>query len=338
MVLKNILASFIACSIAIACFVSCNSQDNQDNKDNNNNNSKSDSTVSDVQDDINDTKNNIEDGLNNAKDNVKDAVDDTKDKVKSETDKMFDNSSDKSKDEGSLDFPTVANVNSLSTQKQGWGQGKNKDENNIPVSCTQFQNKYGHLDALFIEKNSKDIYLTFDEGYENGYTTKILDVLKEKNCPAVFFVTMPYVKENPDLIKRMIDEGHVVGNHTVNHPSMPEISIEKATNEIKELHDYVKENFNYEMNLFRPPMGEFSEQSLALTQSLGYKSVFWSYAYKDWDTKNQPEPKSSLELLTTSAHNGAIYLLHSVSKTNTEILSDFIDNLRANGYNFAKMQ
>lgn len=252
-------------------------------------------------------------------------------------------SNDASND-ASLDTPTIAqkdvskidytSLSKLDGTKRGWGQGKITDENNIPVSCIDFQEKYGKYNSFFVEKEDKKVYLTFDEGYENGYTEKILDVLKEKKCPAVFFVTAPYVKENASLIQRMIDEGHAVGNHTVNHPSMPSVSLEKAANEIAELHNYVEDTFQYEMTLFRPPMGEFSEQTLALTQELGYKSIFWSFAYQDWETENQPEKEKALQKITSSVHDGAIYLLHAVSSTNTEILGEAIDQIRAEGYEF----
>lgn len=256
-------------------------------------------------------------------------------------------SNDASKD-ASLHTPAAAGgdvskidyskISGLDSKKQGWGQGTITDEKKIPVSCSQFQEKYGKYDAFFVEKEEKKVYLTFDEGYENGYTAKILDVLKEKKCPAVFFVTAPYIKENPELIQRMIDEGHAVGNHTVNHPSMPAVSLEKAANEIGELHRDVKEKYKYEMTLFRPPMGEFSEQTLALTKELGYKSVFWSFAYKDWETDHQPEASAALEKMISSVHDGAIYLLHAVSSTNTEVLGQMIDGIREKGYQFVLMQ
>ena len=123
-----------------------------------------------------------------------------------------------------------------------------------------------------------------------------------------------------------------MGNHSWSHPSMPTIDVEEAADEILKLHDYVKENFSYEMTLFRPPMGEFSEQTLALTQQLGYKSVFWSYAYEDWDPDNQMGAEAAFEKTTAAEHEGAIYLLHAVSKDNAEILGDLIDDMRANGY------
>lgn len=229
-----------------------------------------------------------------------------------------------------------AKTEALSDKKLGWGQGTQVDNKNRPVSCDSYNEKYGKYDAYFIGSDSaKKIYLTFDEGYENGYTEKILDVLKRKNAHAVFFVTKDYVKSNDKLIKRMISEGHVIGNHSWSHPSMPELTSEKAKQEITKLHDYVQKNFNYTMTLFRPPMGEFSEKSLAVTKQAGYKSVFWSFAYKDWVTDSQPDRNEALSKVIKCMHPGAIYLLHAVSKTNTKILSDFIDKARQEGYDVA---
>ena len=219
-----------------------------------------------------------------------------------------------------------------------WGQGTIMDPENRPEGSIKAQSAYGKYGADFIRENTKNLYLTLDEGYENGYTSKILDVLKEKDCPAVFFVTMPYVKANPALIQRMIDEGHVVGAHSVTHPEkgMPSLSLEKQAEEIRKLHAYVKDTFDYDMYLFRYPAGIYSEQSLALVQQMGYRSVFWSFAYRDWITDDQPEPAAALKKLETRLHPGAIYLLHAVSKTNTDILGEFIDQTRAKGYTFAK--
>ena len=225
---------------------------------------------------------------------------------------------------------------SLSNTVHGWGQGKQFNEMNIPTSCTDFQQKYGKYNASFIKENcGNTIYLTFDEGYENGYTSTILDVLKEKNVPAVFFVTGDYVEASPELVERMIEEGHAVGNHTLTHPSMPLLSEEEMASEINELDSLVEEQFGYQMNLFRPPKGEFSEESLAVTQAQGYQSVFWSFAYADWDTNDQPNPEEAVKTLTERLHPGGIYLLHAVSSTNAEILGEFIDNARAAGYEFA---
>lgn len=230
-----------------------------------------------------------------------------------------------------------AELENLDNAKQGWGQGKQVDQENRPVSCTQFQNKYGKYNAVFIKENTKKIYLTFDEGYENGYTSKILDALKEKKVPAVFFVTYDYAKRNHDLVQRMITEGHVVGNHSYTHPSMPTLGLSKASGEITDMHEYIKDNFHYTMTLFRPPMGEFSERTLALAKSLGYQSVFWSFAYVDWDPKKQMGADKAYKKVVSGLHNGAIYLLHAVSKDNAEILGPFVDEARKQGYEFAKL-
>lgn len=238
---------------------------------------------------------------------------------------------------GTYDAQVLKTIDNTS---RGWGQGTNFDEKNRPKGALNAQNTYGGYDALYIAEESPAIYLTIDEGYENGYTAKILDVLKEKNCPAVFFVTMDYVKQNPDLIQRMIDEGHVVGNHSVTHPAagLPSQSIDTQAEELMALHRYVKENFDYDMYLFRYPAGIHSDQSLALVQQLGYKSVFWSFAYRDWLTDDQPDPTAALQQVTNRLHPGAIYLLHAVSSTNTQIMGAFIDHARAQGYTFAKMK
>ena len=186
-------------------------------------------------------------------------------------------------------------------------------------------------------ESTKTLYLTFDEGYENGYTTKILDILKEKNVKAVFFVTSPYIKSNPDLIKRMVAEGHVVGNHSKTHLSMPTLTsdAEKFNDEISDVESLYENLTGLKMTkIFRPPMGNYSEKSLSMTQDLGYKTVFWSFAYEDWDTEKQPEASYSKNKILNNLHDGSILLLHAVSKTNTEILGDVIDSARANGYEF----
>ena len=227
---------------------------------------------------------------------------------------------------------------SLDNTKQGWGQGVQFDDKNRPIAAVSYQEKHGKYDAYFIGEDSPTIYLTFDNGYENGYTAPILDALKEKGVQAVFFCTLSYIKSQPELIQRMIDEGHIVGNHSDKHPCFPEVSIERREQEVLNVHQYMLDNYNYTMTLFRAPAGEFSEQTLAQTQELGYKTVFWSYAYKDWDPNNQMGPEKALPKITKALHPGAIYLLHAVSPDNAAILGDFIDNAREAGYNFALFQ
>ncbi len=226
----------------------------------------------------------------------------------------------------------TAPLGTLSTKKVCWGQGHNVNDKNQPISCVQFNSKYEKYDAYFIDSRENNICLTFDEGYENGYTAPILDTLKEKEVKAIFFVTYDYCKRNPDLIRRMIDEGHTVGNHSWGHFSMPDLTVEKAKSEIEKLHDYVQTNFGYTMTVFRPPMGEFSEQSLAITQSLGYKTLFWSFAYYDYDVNKQPSAQSALDKITKARHSGGIFLLHAISSANADVLGDVIDSFRAEGY------
>ncbi|MBQ9314619.1 MAG: polysaccharide deacetylase family protein [Clostridia bacterium] len=186
--------------------------------------------------------------------------------------------------------------------------------------------------------NEKVLYLTFDEGYENGYTASILDTLKEKNVQAVFFVTMPYVKQNPDLIKRMIEEGHIVGNHTVNHPSMPSVTDnDKLVKEVMELHEYISENFHYEMRYLRPPKGEYSERTVKLCLDLGYRHVLWSAAYADWDPNNQKGSDYAKKMIGNNFHNGSVILLHAVSRDNNAVLGEMIDNARNQGFEFISL-
>ena len=223
-------------------------------------------------------------------------------------------------------------VYAADTRKIGYGQGTEVDGDNRPLGAAQFNSSYSGLDAFALSDEKDRIILTFDQGYENGYTSKILDTLKEKGVHAVFFLTGDYAKKEPELVKRMIAEGHVLGNHGMTHASLPELSEDKAKEEIMSLHEYVRNNYGYEMQYFRCPCGEYSEQALETVQKCGYKTVFWSYAYVDWKTDSQPQPAESLQKLTDSAHGGEILLLHSVSATNAEILGDAIDAFRAKGY------
>lgn len=242
---------------------------------------------------------------------------------------------------------TRAELEALDTTSHGYGPGRTSGGKRAPYAESD-QKKYGKYGGNFIAPDDGNIYLTFDCGYEyiatdangNKYrvTEKILDTLKEKDVKAVFFITMPYAKGQADLVQRMIDEGHVVGNHSNNHPVMPEQTIDKMEYEVMSLHDYVLEHFGYKMTLFRPPTGAFSIQSLAVVQNLGYKNVHWSFAYGDYTTDAQPDVAESLELVTSSAHSGAIYLLHAISTTNATLLGDAIDSFRAQNYNIALFQ
>ena len=227
----------------------------------------------------------------------------------------------------------VAGLDSLSTEKIVWGPGNIVDHKQ-PNDPLLLQKQYASMNAKWLLDDDKKICLTFDEGYENGYTPQILDTLKEKKVKAIFFVTYDFASQNPDLVKRMIAEGHTVGNHSYRHYSMDEVSDDVAKEEVTYLHKYIKDKFNYTMSYFRFPKGEFSERSLQIVKDLGYKSVFWSFAYADWDPDNQTEENQAFTHICESTHPGAILLLHAVSKTNADILGKVIDDITKQGYTF----
>ncbi len=227
----------------------------------------------------------------------------------------------------------VAGLDSLSTEKVVWGSGNIVDHKQ-PNEPLLLQKQYAAMSAKWLLDDDKKICLTFDEGYENGYTPQILDTLKQKKIKAIFFVTYDFASQNPDLVKRMIDEGHIVGNHSYHHYSMDEVSDDVAKEEVTYLHEYVKDKFNYTMSYFRFPKGEFSERSLQIVKNLNYTSVFWSFAYADWDPDNQTEENQAFTHICESTHPGAILLLHAVSKTNADILGKVIDDIQKQGYTF----
>lgn len=224
-------------------------------------------------------------------------------------------------------------LSGYSTDAITWGPG-NIENNQRPRDPSELQDRFQELSAQWLLEDSKTICLTFDEGYENGFTPSILDTLKEKQVSAIFFCTYDYVSKNPEIVQRMINEGHIVANHSYRHYNMTTVDAETVKDEITILHDYVAEKFAYEMNLFRFPEGEFSEQNLAVVQSLNYQSVFWSFAYADWDTSNPPDEETAYNKIVSSVHNGEIMLLHAVCETNANILPRVIDNIKEQGYTF----
>ena len=226
----------------------------------------------------------------------------------------------------------VTNSNALSNQKIGWGIKRNNN-NEQPDVGKKNQSVLEQNNGICLgNKEKKVIYLTFDEGYEAGYTSKILEVLKQNDVKATFFITAHYLNTQEQLVKQMLEEGHIVGNHTVNHKSMPSLSDEQVNTEVMKLHQSIYEKFAYEMKYIRPPMGEYSERTLNITKSLGYKTVMWSFAYKDWDEKNQPDELKAKEMVISNLHNGEIMLLHGNSKTNTNILDSIIKEIKNKGY------
>ena len=186
-------------------------------------------------------------------------------------------------------------------------------------------------------EQNKYIYLTFDEGYEAGYTEKILDVLKENDVKATFFITGHYLNTSEELVKRMVSEGHIVGNHTVKHKTLPEISDEEIKEEVMKLHQAVYEKTGYEMKYLRPPKGEYSERTLAITKELGYTNVMWTFGYLDYDENNQKGVEYAKKMILDNLHNGEIMLLHGNSKDNADALDSVIKEAKAQGYEFKSL-
>ena len=222
----------------------------------------------------------------------------------------------------------------LSNKKIGWGIKRNDNHEQPDLGSNNKKLIDENEDITMGNKEDKFVYLTFDEGYEAGYTPQILDVLKENDVKAAFFITGHYLNTKPELVKRMIDEGHIVGNHTVNHPSMPDLDNDKVKEEIMKLHVTVFEKFGYEMKYLRPPKGEFSQRTLYLSKSLGYTTVMWSFAYDDWDENKQGRENYAKEKILSNTHNGAVILLHANSKDNTNILDETIKEIKKQGYEF----
>ncbi|BAH44667.1 MULTISPECIES: delta-lactam-biosynthetic de-N-acetylase [Brevibacillus] len=193
--------------------------------------------------------------------------------------------------------------------------------------------------AVFLgDTTKKELYLTFDNGYENGFTPKILDTLLAKKVPAIFFVTGHFVKEQPELLKRMAKEGHLIGNHSWSHPDMTTVPNQKIKDELTKVSDAVQQVIGQaNMRYLRPPRGIFSDRTLAVTKDLGYTNVFWSVAYRDWDTKVQRGAKYAYDNVMAQLHPGAVILLHSVSKDNAEALGTIIDEARKQGYEFKSL-
>lgn len=217
---------------------------------------------------------------------------------------------------------------------------KRNENHEIPevqneIDLTKYDAWYAKTD---ITDGEKPVFLTFDCGYENGYTPGILDVLKKHKAPAAFFVCKHFIEDQPDLIKRMKEEGHVVGNHTSNHICMPESDERTIREEIANNANYMKEATGYEMDsFFRPPKGEYSERTLQITKNMGYTTVFWSLAYPDYDVNNQPGADYVIERFDKYIHPGAIPLIHNISESNAQALDTVLTNLEKEGYSFQSL-
>ena len=195
-------------------------------------------------------------------------------------------------------------------------------------------------DAYYVgDATQKRLYLTFDAGYENGYTAAILDTLKEQQVPAAFFVVGHYLESAPDLVRRMVAEGHIVANHTYSHPDMSAIAGETAfLHELKRVEEKYRAVTGQEMlPYYRPPQGKYSEKNLQMAHAAGYRTFFWSLAYVDWKTDAQPTREQALEKMVGRVHNGAVVLLHSTSATNAAVLGEVITRWKELGYTFGTL-
>lgn len=195
-------------------------------------------------------------------------------------------------------------------------------------------------DAYYIGDTTRPVlYLTFDAGYENGCTAKILDTLQKQNVPAAFFLVGNYLEKNPALVRRMVDEGHIVANHTMHHRDMDQIrdpaAFEKELADLEALYTQItgKQMSKY----YRPPQGIYSQENLKTAKALGYKTVFWSLAYADWNNQAQPTREQAFAKLIPRIHNGAVILLHSTSETNAQILEELLTRYKAMGYEFGTL-
>lgn len=230
--------------------------------------------------------------------------------------------------------PGDANYSDYDNKKQSWYVLRRSDH--LPTSTgpgmAELVNKYR---GFYLGNTSqKVVYLTFDEGYEYGFTPKILDILRDNNVKVAFFITQPYLDKHLPLVQRMLNEGHLVGNHTVSHPSLPEVDDQQVIDEIEVLSKSYRQKTGQDMKYMRPPMGEFSERTLKISSDLGYRNVFWSSAYDDWDVNKQKGADYAYKMVMDNIHPGNVILLHAVSQSNTEALDSIIKDLKAQGYRF----
>lgn len=228
---------------------------------------------------------------------------------------------------------------SVTTSATGnWGLSFQED-GKPPVANATYED-LKQYDAYYAENtDQKVIYLTFDAGFENGNTPAILDALKKHNVPATFFVVGNFLSDNPDLIKRMVEEGHIVGNHTYTHPDMSKIStMESFSKEIQDVEKLYQEITGKEMiKFYRPPQGKYSEENLKMAKELGYKTFFWSLAYVDWYQDKQPTKEEAFDKLLGRIHPGAVVLLHNTSSTNGQILDELLTKWEEMGYTFKSL-
>ena len=219
----------------------------------------------------------------------------------------------------------------------GWGLSFQNEGQ--PPAAPMTPERLKELGAAYVDEDGgKVLYLTFDAGYENGFTGEMLDILKELEVPAAFFLTGDYLNREPDLVRRMTAEGHIVGNHTLSHPDMTAVDADTFRTELSGVEEkYFDITGQTLPKYYRPPQGVYDENSLIMAQKNGYQTVFWSLAYADWDNDHQPDPAAAVEKLNSRIHDGAVVLLHATSKTNAEILKQLLTGWMEMGYRFAPL-
>lgn len=223
-------------------------------------------------------------------------------------------------------------------QPNSWYLKFNKP--NTPPEIGELNEIIQNHNVIYLDKSGeKRIYLTFDVGYDDGNVGTILDALKKHNAKGAFFVLPHFIMSSPDLIQRLIDEGHLICNHTTHHKNMSAVaSLSEFKHELTEIEEIFKSETGKDMaKYFRPPEGRFNERTLAFADELGYKTVFWSLAYADWDSKKQPDPEKALGLLLSRVHDGCVLLLHPTSSTNARIMDRLLTELENKGYTFSRI-
>ena len=215
-----------------------------------------------------------------------------------------------------------------------------RQEGSAPVGTAGMEQLRQYDAAYLGDTREKVLYLTFDAGYENGCTEQVLDTLKKHQVRAAFFLVGNYIERNADLVRRMVEEGHIVGNHTMHHYDMSRLSgKETFSKELTDLEDLFRQTTGKELpKFYRPPQGVYSQENLKMAKELGYKTVFWSLAYVDWLNDKQPTREEAFRKLLPRTHNGAVVLLHSTSKTNAEILDDLLTQWEILGYRFGTLE
>lgn len=242
--------------------------------------------------------------------------------------------------ESSLTSAEIAQLDN--TDQEFWFEPVVPYSKDRPVTIPSIADEMSQPSVIWLEKDQPVVYLTMDLGYEyNDNVSKILDIAKKHHVPINFFLTGDFLNSEPEKVIRMYEEGHMIGNHTVSHRRAPELIEESFEAYAKELHD-LEEDFTQLTGgtlapYIRPPYGAFSERTIALNESLGYYTVFWSFAHMDWDVENQPDPTETLDYVMSQAHNGEILLLHTISNTNVEILDNFFTQMLEQGYSFKRL-